>query len=327
MIKIAIIGSGLSGLTAAYLLKDHADITVFEKARSVSGRMSSRRAEPYYFDHGAQYFTARTQPFKRFIQPLIDSGVIERWNARYVKLDGRKIIERKDWINDEPRYVGVPGMSMIAKYLATNLNIKLNAKIVTLRQEAKWQLISEKNISCGEFDWVICTAPSPQTADLMPKEFLYHDEIKAVQMRACFSLMLGFSQPLHLDFEAAHVINSDISWLAVNSHKPGRAEPYTLLVHSSEEYAQAHIDDNHDEVMQHLCSETSGIIGCDVGVSDYRTLHGWLYANNAYREKCPVFIDPRMQLGACGDWCLGGRVEGAYTAAYNLVENIKKIIP
>jgi predicted NAD/FAD-dependent oxidoreductase len=34
-----------------------------------------------------------------------------------------------------------------------------------------------------------------------------------------------------------------------------------------------------------------------------------------------------MHLGACGDWCLGGRIEGAFTAAYNLVETIKKIIP
>ncbi|MGB2517422.1 MAG: NAD(P)-binding protein, partial [Pseudomonadales bacterium] len=31
--KIAIIGAGLAGLSAAHLLKEHSDITVFEKAR------------------------------------------------------------------------------------------------------------------------------------------------------------------------------------------------------------------------------------------------------------------------------------------------------
>ena len=324
MTKIAIIGSGLSGLTAANLLKHQADITVFEKARSVSGRMSTRRAGAYFFDHGAQYFTARTHPFSEFIQPLIDSGVIGRWNARYVKLDGNKITERKDWVDDEPRYVGVPGMNVIAKHLAANLDIKLNTKIVTLRQEAKWQLFSERNTHYSDFDWVISTAPAPQTADLLPKEFQYHDEIKTVQMRSCFSLMLGFSEPLDLEFEAAHITNSDLSWLAVNSHKPSRAEPYTLLIHSSEEYAEAHINDDHDEVLQHLCSETSRILERDVFVADYKTVHGWLYANNAKREKHPIFFDQRMQLGACGDWCLGGRVEGAFTAAYNLVEKIKE---
>ena len=38
--------------------------------------MSTRRAGPYFFDHGAQYFTARTKPFKDFIQPLVDQGII-----------------------------------------------------------------------------------------------------------------------------------------------------------------------------------------------------------------------------------------------------------
>jgi len=53
MIKIAIIGAGLSGLSAAHFLKDHVEITLFEKACSVSGRISTRYAGPYFFDHGA----------------------------------------------------------------------------------------------------------------------------------------------------------------------------------------------------------------------------------------------------------------------------------
>ncbi len=328
MVKIAIIGSGISGLTAANLLKDYADITVFERARSVSGRMSTRRAEPYFFDHGAQYFTARTRSFKKFIQPLINSGVVARWNARYVKFDSNKITERKAWgdENSEPRYVGVPGMNMVAKHLAVNLNVKLNTRIVTLQNAGKWQLFSEKNLPFDGFDWVISTAPSQQTADLLPMDFQYHNEITNVQMQACFSLMLGFSEPLHLEFDAAHITNSDLSWLAVNSHKPGRSGPYTLLVHSSEKYAEEHLDADRDEVLKHLCFETSRIIGCDVGVSEYKMLHSWLYANNVNRTKCPVFFDQVMQLGACGDWCLGGRVEGAFTAAYDLVEKIKESV-
>ncbi|MDE4959738.1 NAD(P)-binding protein, partial [Francisella tularensis subsp. holarctica] len=40
MIKIAIIGAGIAGLTAAKILKDSAQVIVFEKSRGVSGRMS-----------------------------------------------------------------------------------------------------------------------------------------------------------------------------------------------------------------------------------------------------------------------------------------------
>ena len=71
MLTIAIIGAGISGLTAANILKDVAKVTVFEKSRGVGGRIATRRAEPFYFDHGAQFFKARTEDFQSFIKPMI----------------------------------------------------------------------------------------------------------------------------------------------------------------------------------------------------------------------------------------------------------------
>lgn len=43
MKRIAIIGAGLSGLVLARQLASNADITVFEKARGVGGRMSTSK--------------------------------------------------------------------------------------------------------------------------------------------------------------------------------------------------------------------------------------------------------------------------------------------
>jgi len=325
MTNIAIIGAGLAGLSAAHLLKDYADIALFEKARGVSGRMSTRRAEPYFFDHGAQYFTARTKPFQDFIQPLLDQGIIERWNARYVKFKGNQIIERKNWSEEEPRYVGVPGMNQVAKFLSRGLNIHINKRIVSLKHQGKWQLTDEQGQQYADFDWVICTAPSPQTVELLPESFKYHDDIKAIEMRAGFSLMLGFEQSFPIEFAAAHVTESDLCWIAVNSDKPNRLDYFTLMVHSSEEYAETHIDEPHDKVMEHLIAETSRIIGCDVGTADYKTIHGWRYANNDKKVQInTILLDQEHKLAACGDWCLGGRVEGAFTSAYNLALKMKE---
>ena len=325
MIKIAIIGAGISGLSAAHLLKDYADITLFEKECGVSGRMSTRCAEPYLFDHGAQYFTARTKPFQDFIRPLIDQGIVERWNARYVKFKGDKIIERKKWSDEEPRYVGVPGMNQIAKFLAEGLNIHINTRIVSLNYQGSWQLTGVQGEQYSGFDWVICTAPSPQAAELLPESFKYHADIKAIEMRACFSLMLGFEKSFPTEFEAAHVTNSDLSWIAVNSNKPKRPDLFTLMVHSSERYAETHIDNDREQVMQHLIAETSNLIGHNVSTNDYKTIHGWRYANNDKKDQSkPIFIDHDHKIAACGDWCLGGRVEGAFTSAYDLTQHLKE---
>ena len=74
--KIAIIGAGLSGLTIALKLKNFADITIFDKSRGAGGRICTRYAEPYVFDHGAQFFIARSNKFKKFLEPMIEAGVI-----------------------------------------------------------------------------------------------------------------------------------------------------------------------------------------------------------------------------------------------------------
>ena len=112
----------------------------------------------------------------------------------------------------------------------------------------------------------------------------------------------------------------------MNSHKPGRTDRFTLMVHSSEEYSEAHIDDDRETVMQHLMNETSNVIGHDVSIADYKTVHGWRYANNAKRENFHIFLDPDLKLAACGDWCFGGRVEGAFTSTYNLVNAMKEVV-
>lgn len=323
MKKIAIIGAGLSGLSAAHLLKDHAEITVFEKARGVSGRMSTRRAGAYCFDHGAQYFTVRTQSFQNFIEPLIRLNIIKRWSPNYVKFSDDKIIETENWANEAPRYVGVPGMNQINKYLAEELNVPVNTRIVSLQRQDTWQLSDEHGQIYRDFDWVISTAPSPQTAALFPRAWKYHAAVKAIKMRACFCLMLGFSENLPLEFQAAHVTDADLSWIAVNSDKPGREDCFTLVVHSSEDYAQAHIDDDQASVMAHLIAETSRITGQDVTIADYKTIHRWRYAKNAECETHPVFLDQDLKLGACGSWCALDRVEGAFTSAYTLARAMK----
>lgn len=68
-----------------------AEITVFEKSRGVGGRIATRYAGEFEFDHGAQFFTARTPGFRRFLQPLIDNGVVANWTARFVEIDRDRI--------------------------------------------------------------------------------------------------------------------------------------------------------------------------------------------------------------------------------------------
>ena len=87
MKTVAIIGAGLSGLTLANALSPIANVTVFEKSRGVGGRMSTRRAAPYEFDHGAQYFTAKSREFMAFIEGYARSGVTHEWPIPFEEIE------------------------------------------------------------------------------------------------------------------------------------------------------------------------------------------------------------------------------------------------
>lgn len=319
MTRIAIIGAGLSGLTAANSLKDYAEITIFEKARSVGGRMSNRRAEPYFFDHGAQYFSAKTDEFKAFIAPMIDDGLVKSWNVRFAEIEGRTIIRERRWDDEYPHYVGVPNMTSIAKHLSRGLKIELGTRVHAIsKQLDKWSLTDDLGRSLGEYDWVISAIPAEQAADLVPSSLSIYPQINSIKMEGCFSLMLGFDHALPLDFDSALVRGEDISWISLNNSKPDRKGGFCLLVHSTNSWADAHRDDDRDEVLQYLCEQTSLVIGHDVSKADHKAVHGWHYANAKKRKGDTHFVDTIENIGVCGDWCIQGRVEAAFTSGSDL---------
>ena len=81
MTRVAVIGAGLSGLVVARRLKGVADIVLFEKSRGAGGRIATRYAGDFEFDHGAQFFTARTESFRKFLEPFIVDGTVADWPA------------------------------------------------------------------------------------------------------------------------------------------------------------------------------------------------------------------------------------------------------
>ena len=324
--KIAIIGAGLSGLTAAINLDRTADITLFEKSRRPGGRICTRYVESYNFDHGAQFFTARSAEFKEFLKPLIKSGVVDNWKARWIEVKDNRIISRQQWSDDLPRYVGVPSMSAIGKYLSKNLNIKLNVEVSIQKSPKGWNVIDCDGEVFDHYDWVISSIPAEQSLKLLPDYFSYHDALKQKKMFGCYSLMLGFDEALDLDWDAAQLTGTDISWIAVNSSKPGRSGDYSLLVHSTNDWAEEHLDDDVDTVKEYLCSQVAEIIGQNVYSAQHIDLHRWRYANIPRQDQNTLYIDSESKLAACGDWCKKGRIEEAFRSGFELAKEMNNLI-
>ena len=219
MATIAVIGAGLAGLVVSRALCESHAVTVFEKSRGVGGRMATRRADAFEFDHGAQFFTARTREFRAYLEPLIAAGVVADWPAVFTQLRGDSDEEQRQWGEEYPHYVGVPGMNAVAKALAAGLDVRLETMARSLARHGDlWRLTGDRGQSLGEFDWVIVTTPAAQAADLLAETSLV--AATDVTMQACFALLLGFESSLDLPWQAALVHDADISWISVNSSKP-----------------------------------------------------------------------------------------------------------
>ena len=324
--SIAIIGAGLSGLHLATRLREHAHVSVFEKARGVSGRMSTRYADPFQFDHGAQYFTARDPQFQAFLKPHISQGLVQAWEPKVITLAKGEKPYKRDWF--EPHYVASPRMNRLCQTLAEGLEIKLPVEIRTLMREGStWMLHDAAEQAHGPFDWVLSTAPAPQATKLLPAEFSGQPLLSEVRMTGCYSLLIGINYPLPWAWDVAVVKDSPLAWIAANHSKPGRERAVSSLsIQSSNDWAEAHIDEDVPAMQALLLEELSTLTGLDVSAPAHLATHRWRYAGVAQAAGAPYLLDENMKLAAAGDWCLGGRVEAAWLSAESLAKTLLPVL-
>jgi photolyase PhrII len=322
MPRIAMIGGGISGLACARTLADHGlPVTVFEKSRGLGGRMATRRTDAGSFDHGAQYFTCRDPLFRRYVDSWIEDQIVGRWNGRV------KILERGE-LRDEraatQRFVGVPGMSSLCKHLGRDLPIHLSTRIAGLdRVSGGWTLLSDDRREFGPFEIVLISTPAPQAAGLLEPCAALRDACRAVTMNPCWAVMAAFNQSLELSYDGAFVHDAPLAWVMRDSSKPSRdttrdTAPETWVLHASSRWSEAHLEESPQVVEQLLLDAFWQ--SNQIPPHPPRTLltHRWRFAIPADPLPERSLWDRASQLGVCGDWCGGPRVEGAFLSGISL---------
>lgn len=326
MARIAVVGAGLGGLVIANALSADHPVAVFEKSRGVGGRMATRYADPYRFDHGAQFFTARTRDFRSFLEPYLEKGIVANWQASFVEMRGSEVTANREWDDSPQHYVAVPGMNSLPQALAEGLRIELNTTVAALvRDKRNWTLRDDGGNDLGRFDWVIVTVPAAQAATLAGTGTSLARFARQVRMLGCYALMLGFRDEIPLPWQAALVRNADISWISVNSSKPGRDSPPTLVVHSTNAWAEAHMEDDSEFVRSHMLAELARVTQLEFSEADHCDLQRWRYANIDAQRGPDHFVDVATGIAACGDWFIRGRIEAAFRSARSLLGRLATV--
>ena len=327
MKNVAIIGAGITGVTIANLLQKKYNLTVFEKSRGVGGRMATRRAEPYQFNHGAQYFKIENKEFKDFLQPLMVNNIIKPMKANQIEILNKKVIKRTKIYNQQ-YFTADSKMNSVVKYLINNnFSIKLLCKIEKiLKENDNWFIVDSDKVSYGPYDWLFITIPPNQAIEILYNNFKFLDIIKKIKMRSCYSLMLGFDEIKEFDFDTALFLDEDVRWLSISKKILEKKEYYNLLINSSYNFAEQNINGSKDKISNYLIKQVSDILQCKLNNYKHKALHFWKYAMSEKNNNLGSLFDEDLKVIVCGDWCMNGKVEGGFLSAKNAANKLLKYI-
>lgn len=324
--SIAIIGAGLSGLSAANAL--HATgfpVQLFDKSRGSGGRMSSKRSGFGDLDLGAQYFTARDAAFVQAVSHWQQQGWVERWSPQIYQYRAGQLSPSPD---DQPRWVGTPRMSALTRGLLGDLPARFDCRICEVfRGDQHWQLLDAEGNLHGPFSHVLVATPAAQASPLLAAAPALAAQAASTAMEPVWAVALGYNDPLPTALEACFVQDSPLAWIARNTSKPGRSAPDSWVLHASSPWTRELLDLPAAQVIERLTAAFANVLGQALPPADASLAQRWLYARPAGQQTLRALGDPALGLFACGDWCLAGRVEGAWLsgqeAARQIIESAK----
>jgi len=336
---IAVVGAGVAGLACARtLVQAGHQVTVFEKNAGVAGRMASLDSAFGTFDAGVQYFTVRDP---RFAKVLAGSPRVCRpWSANAVRvLDPHGRVAEAALPSREQHWVAVPGMDALARHWAQPLlaagSIELDTRVARIERDAldgtRWQLRTagpaESTHVYSGFDSVLLAVPSALAAGLLQHSAVapgFTERIAGVEVAPCWVLMLAFPQAnqftlnhLGPQWNAALSTHHRIAWLARESSKPGRGAVERWTVQASAAWSAEHVEDDRQRVQAKLLKAFAEVTGIRAEPAHSEVLR-WRHAKTQVPLGKPHLWDAKTGLGACGDWCLGHRVEDAFVSGLEL---------
>jgi hypothetical protein len=309
--KIGVIGAGLAGLAAARTLQDQGhQVTLFEKSRGPGGRASTRRYGDVGYDHGAQYFTARDPAFRDAVATWLEAGVVAPWAARMATFIDDRIEHSPD---ERSRYVGVPGMNALGKYLASDLTVRRQTRVAPPEfEKGRWRLCNDNGAMLGVFDALIVAVPAPQAVDLLREPA---PELAAtaamVDYAPMWAAMLDIGDDDAVAFDGLFVKQGPVGWAARNHAKPRRLGR-TWVAHATADWTRAHLEIAAESAAEQLADALAELLGLNTDKVTPLGAHRWLYSLVEQPLDSGALWAPERQLAVCGDWCQGARIEGAY---------------
>ena len=320
MIDFCVLGSGIAGSTIANLLSKKYSVHVFDKARGPGGRSSNKRFKNNLsFDHGVQYISPKSKPFIKYIHKLHKNKILKSWDDNHLDFT----FEKKPF---SIKYIGRKANNDLVKYNLKNIKQSFASPIEKIDFKKYFWEITLKNKSKHQFKSLIITCPFPQLKKLA-KNYLDKNILKLkVQMQPNITVMLAFKNQKNLPISSIKFNDDILAWAAnENSKKRFKSKINLWTLQATLKWSKKTINKykNDKSIMSELITRFIKLTGFEKNKIIFKRIHGWKYSYNYEKTPYLSIWNKKINLGICGDWFNGPKVENAWLSANDLAKKIK----
>ncbi len=321
MSDVCIIGSGVAGSSIAKLLSRKFDVHVFDKARGPGGRASNKRFNKSYgFDHGVQYISPKSYEFKKFVNKLHKKKILKLWKGNHLDFS----FEKK---HPDAKYIGKKANNEICKYQLNGIKKSFFSQVTKIEYvKNNWEITVNKK-SKFYFKRLIITCPYPQSKKLSRKYLSKKLLNLNINMKPNLTLMLAIKQMKPLPVSSIKFNDDILAWAAYeNSKKRFKSKIHLWTIQACLDWSIKKINKYKKDksIINQMVSRFTQLTGVKNKQIIFKKIHGWKYSYNFNQTNIDSFWSNKYQLGICGDWFLGPKVEHAWISAVSLFKKINK---
>ncbi|GAB4519700.1 MAG: FAD-dependent oxidoreductase [Anaerolineae bacterium] len=313
---VLIIGAGLAGIMAARVLQAQGvSVTVFDKSRSVGGRMATRRVGPGVADHGAQFFTVRTPEFQAMVDEWIREKIVFVWSHGFSDGSLQPLS-----FDGHPRHAVYGGMNALVKHLAAGVeDVRLDQQIFTATCDENGWILQNQNGELFLGRALLMTPPVPQALKILEEGATILTEKDDAVLRPIEyvpSLTAMFLVEGRVTLPPPGVVqrrdtSSHIAWISDNQQKGISPEATVITLQANDTFSAQMWPASDDRILNSFRTSLQ-IYMADNAVVKQAELKRWRFSRPTTTVDTRAYVaDNHPPLVFGGDAFGGPRVEGA----------------
>jgi renalase len=309
---VVVVGGGIAGVACAVeLATAGVAVRVVDRARTVGGRMASKRIDGRPVDLGAAYFTVRDPEFAQVVARWRTTGLARPWTSEMTVFGGSGERTRA---SGPVRWAASAGLRSLVAALAEGLPVELGHRVERVGPGP--------TVDGSPADAVVLAMPDPQARRLVDDRSPAAALLDGREWRPVISVAAGWARREWPPMTAAFVNDhSVISLVADDGARRGDGAP-VLVAHSVSAVARRY-DSCPDDAVAPVLDAVRRLLGLR---SDpvWTHAHRWRYAAPA-DDRDRSFHLGDDGIGLAGDGWGSPRIETAWRSGTDLARTLVEL--